>query len=95
MKKAEFVAMVAGRTGLTRKDAEQMVDTVFDCLGEVLAKQDKLGVPGFGTFSTKTRQARIGRNPATGQEVEIPETQVPVFKPAKRLKEEVEGHASR
>ena len=67
MKKSEFVAVVAEKAGLTKKDAEKAMDAVFETVGDVLASGDKLQVSGFGTFETRTRAARTGHNPRTAR----------------------------
>lgn len=89
MKKSEFAALVAERAGIRKKDAERMVDLTFRCLGDVLAQGERVSVGGFGVFETRERAARTGRVPSTGEHIEIPAAQVPVFKPAKQLKEKV------
>ncbi|MCF8010875.1 MAG: HU family DNA-binding protein [Clostridiales bacterium] len=87
MNKAELVASVAKKSDLTKKESEKVVDTFFNCVEETLVKGDKLQLVGFGTFETKERAARKGRNPQTGEEIDIPESRVPSFKPGKQLKE--------
>ncbi len=89
MKKSEFVKQTAARAGMTQKDTEHVLDAVFSCLGDVLAEGERLTIPGFGTFDTKLRAARKGHIPSTGARISIPETVVPVFKPAKQLKEKL------
>lgn len=89
MKKSEFAALVAERAGIRKKDAERIVDLTFRCLGDVLAQGERVSVGGFGVFETRERAARTGHVPSTGEHIEIPAAQVPVFKPAKQLKEKV------
>ncbi|GMA50524.1 transcriptional regulator [Alicyclobacillus contaminans] len=87
MNKNELVNKVAEQTGLKKKDAEQAVNSVFAAIEEALAAGEKVQVIGFGTFETRKRAARSGRNPQTGEVIEIPESTVPAFKPGNRLKE--------
>ena len=89
MKRAEFVTMVAEKTGVTKKQAERMIDATFSCLGDVLAQGDKLSWSGFGAFETRQRAAREGHIPSTGERIEIPAANIPVFKPSRQLKEKV------
>lgn len=89
MKRAEFVTMVAEQTGVTKKQAERVIDATFSCLGDVLAQGDKLTWTGFGAFETRQRAAREGHMPSTGERIEIPATNVAVFKPSKQLKEKL------
>ena len=91
MKKSEFVAVVAEKAGLTKKDAEKAMDAVFETVGDVLASGDKLQVIGFGTFETRTRAARTGHNPRTGEEIAIAAATLPAFKPGKALKDKVDA----
>lgn len=89
MKKAEFVTLVAEQAGVTKKDAERVIDTTFRCLGDVIAAGERLSVTGFGAFETKQRAAREGHIPSTGERIVIPAATIPVFKPAKQLKEKL------
>lgn len=89
MKKSEFVTLVAEKTGLSKKDTEKTMDTIFASMIDVLADGDKLQMSGFGTFETKTRAARTGHNPRTREAIEIPAATVPVFKASKTLKDKV------
>ena len=91
MKKSEFVAVVAEKAGLTKKDVEKAMDAVFETVGDVLASGDKLQVSGFGTFETRTRAARTGHNPRTGEEIAIAAATLPAFKPGKALKDKVDA----
>ncbi len=90
MNKAEFIAQVAKRSGTTKKDAEKMVEAVFGTLSDLLVQGDKVNLPGFGAFETRTRSARTCRNIHTGEPIAVAEARVPVFKPAKTLKERVD-----
>lgn len=87
--KAQLVSDVATATGLTKKDATAAVDAVFSSIQAFLAKGEKVQLIGFGNFEVRQRAARKGRNPQTGQEIEIPASKVPAFKPGKALKDAV------
>ena len=89
MNKTELVAAVAEKAGLTKKDAERIVSATFETVTETLKKGDKVSVSGFGIFEVKTREARIGRNPRTKEEIKIPATKLPAFKASKTLKDAV------
>jgi DNA-binding protein HU-beta len=87
--KTDLVNAVAEKSGLTKKDAEKAVGALFDTVGEALAAGDKVQVVGFGTFEVRERAARKGRNPQTGEEIEIAAARLPVFKAGKGLREAV------
>ena len=87
MNKTELIAAVAEKTGLTKKDAERVVSATFETVTDTLKKGDKVSVSGFGIFEVKTREARIGRNPRTKEEIKIPATKLPAFKASKTLKD--------
>lgn len=87
--KAELVSEVASKTKLTKKQVVNTVDAIFDSIQENLAKGEKVQLIGFGTFGVRHRAARKGRNPQTGDEIEIPASEVPAFKPGKALKDAV------
>ena len=89
MNKSELVASVAEVAELTKKDAEKAVNAVFASLQKALVEDDKVQIIGFGTFEVRTRAARKGRNPQTGETIEIPASKNPVFKAGKALKEAV------
>lgn len=89
MNRTELIAAVAEKAGMTKKDAEQAVLSTLDAISAAMAAGDKVQLAGFGTFETKTREARTGRNPKTGEAIEIPAACVPVFKPGKALKDKV------
>ena len=89
MNKADLVAKVAEKSGVTQKDAEKAVAGIFAAVQEALAAGDKVQVLGFGTFEVKERAARTGRNPQTGEELQIAASKNPSFKPGKALKEAV------
>ncbi|WP_347300292.1 HU family DNA-binding protein [Dolosigranulum savutiense] len=87
--KADLVDKVADKTSLTKKDSNAAVEAVFDSIQEFLAEEEKVQLIGFGTFEVRERAARKGRNPQTGEEIQIPATKVPAFKAGKNLKEAV------
>lgn len=89
MKKADFVSLVAEQSGMTKKDTEACVEVVFRTLGDILAQGERVTLTGFGTFDTKQRAARSVCVPTTGEKAEIPAACVPVFRPAKQLKEKL------
>ena len=89
MNKSELVASVAEAAELTKKDAEKAVNAVFASVQKALVEDDKVQIIGFGTFEVRTRAARKGRNPQTGETIDIPESKNPVFKAGKALKEAV------
>jgi len=94
MTKADLVEEVAKVTELTRKDSEVIVDTLFESVIKALRVGDKLEVRGFGSFRVRQRNARVGRNPKTGEKVEVPAKRVPYFKPSKELKDLINGDGS-
>lgn len=87
MNKTELVAMVAEKTNISKKDALRGIDAVFASITESLQKGEKVQIIGFGNFEVRDRAARKGRNPQTGQEIFIPASKVPAFKPGKALKD--------
>ncbi len=89
MNKTELIAAVAEKTGLTKKDAERVVSTTFETVTATIKKGEKVSVSGFGIFEVKTREARIGRNPRTKEEIKIPATKLPAFKASKTLKDAI------
>ena len=89
MNKTELIAEVANKAGLSRKDAEKALGAVVETITEAVVKGDKVQLVGFGSFETKQREARTGRNPMTKETIEIPATRVPVFKAGKALKDAV------
>lgn len=89
MKKNEFITLIAEKTGMTKKDAEKAADAVFEAVADVLASGDRLQLTGFGTFKTRVRPARLGRNPKTGEPMQIEEAVIPVFEAGKQLREKV------
>ena len=89
MNKTELIAIAAESAGLTKKDTERVLNAAIDAITASLVKGEKVQLSGFGTFETKEREARIGRNPHTKDAVEIPATKVPVFKASKALRDTV------
>ena len=89
MNKKELIKAVVEATGLPKKDVTTVVDATFDKITEALKNGDKVKLSGFGNFEVRERAARKGRNPQTGEEILIPESKVPAFKPAKLLRETV------
>ncbi|NBO63262.1 MAG: integration host factor subunit beta [Acidobacteria bacterium] len=87
MTKAELVDEVALAAKLTRKESEVIVDEVFKNIVQTLNRGEKIELRGFGSFRVRQRRARRGRNPKTGEPVDIPAKRVPYFKPGKELKE--------
>ncbi|MDD3654107.1 MAG: HU family DNA-binding protein [Desulfotomaculaceae bacterium] len=90
MNKAELISSVAEKTELTKKDSEKAVAAMLDTIGEALSKGDKVQLVGFGTFEIRERAARKGRNPQTGEEININAARVPVFKAGKALRDSVD-----
>lgn len=86
MNKTKLTARVASLANLDRKTAEKAVSAVFEVLSQAFEAEEKVQIMGFGSFEVKTRAARTGRNPATGESIEIPESKTPVFKASKALK---------
>jgi DNA-binding protein HU-beta len=89
MNKAELISAVAEKTGLSKKDSEKAVNATFDTITDTLEIGDKVQLVGFGVFDVKQRGARVGRNPKTKEEIEIPASRVPQFKAGKLLKDAV------
>jgi DNA-binding protein HU-beta len=87
MNKTELIAQVAELSELTKKDANKAVDAVFNSISEALKQGDKVQIIGFGNFETRERAARKGRNPQTGEEIDIAASKVPAFKAGKALKD--------
>ena len=90
MNKSEWIAATAEASGITKKDAERVLNAAIDTITDALRRGDKVLLTGFGSFEVKSRQQRVGRNPQTRQAVNIPATKVPTFKPSQNLKEIVE-----
>ena len=86
MNKGDLTKAVAEGTGLSQADAGRAVDAVFDTISESIKGRESVAIAGFGTFVAKTSKARKGRNPSTGEEIDIPEKTSAAFKPASALK---------
>ena len=89
MNKTELIAATAERAGITKKDAERVLNAAIDAITADLVAGNKVQLSGFGIFETKKREARIGRNPHTKETIQIPATRVPAFKASKSLKDAV------
>jgi len=89
MTKAELIALIAEKSGLTKSDAEKAFSATFEVIAKKMAEKIKVLVPGFGGFSTKDRAEREGRNPKTGDKIKIPAATIASFKPATQLKETI------
>ena len=85
--KADLIEEVLRITELPRKESETVVETIFDSIIESLQKGEKIEIRGFGSFRTRQRRGRVGRNPKTGEKVEVPPKNIPFFKPSKELKD--------
>jgi len=90
LNKTDLISAVAGQAGITKKDAEKVINAFFTTVADALKAGDKVQLIGFGTFEVRSRQARKGRNPQTGAEINIPAAKVPAFKPGKALKDAVD-----
>ena len=90
MKKSDLSSHVASQASLSKAAADNVVNTVFSAITDALAKGETVAIAGFGTFTTKSRAARQGRNPRTGESIEIPASTVPSFKAAKALRDAVD-----
>ena len=89
MNKAELITSLAEKSSLTKKDVEVVLKAFVESVEEALEKGEKVQLVGFGTFETRKRAARVGRNPRTKEEINIPESTVPVFKAGKEFKDRV------
>jgi DNA-binding protein HU-beta len=89
MNKAELVEAISKVTTLTKADTERTIDAFVDIVSKNVKKKDGVKLVGFGTFAVSARKARVGRNPQTGEEIQIPARKVPVFRPGKELKDAV------
>jgi integration host factor subunit beta len=94
MTKADLIDEVSRLAELTRKDSEVIVETIFDSVVRSLRAGDKIEIRGFGSFRTRQRKPRVGRNPKTGERVEVPAKKIPFFKPSKELKDLVNDSAA-
>src|SRR5579863_9110386 len=91
--KADLVEEVVRVTELPRKESEAVVETIFESIIGALQGGDRIEIRGFGSFRTRQRRGRTGRNPKTGAKVEVPPKRIPFFKPSKELKDHVNGGA--
>jgi integration host factor subunit beta len=91
--KADLVEEVSRTTNMTRNDSEEAVETIFESIIRALQGGEKIEIRGFGSFRTRERRARVGRNPKTGARVEVPPKRVPFFKPSRELKDYVNSGA--
>ncbi len=89
MNKTDLIEQVAEKTGLTKKDSEKPLSAVLEGIEGALAKGESVQLVGFGTFEARERKAREGRNPGTGEKINIEAMKVPAFKPGKALKDQV------
>lgn len=89
MTKADLVAKIAGKATITKASAERVLNAFLESVQDVLVKENKLTLTGFGTFSLESRKARKGRNPRTGATINIPASKVVKFRPGKNLKDSV------
>jgi integration host factor subunit beta len=94
MTKADLVEEVIRVTEMPRKESETVVETIFESIISALRENDKIEIRGFGSFRTRQRRGRVGRNPKTGEKVEVPPKKIPYFKPSKELKEFVNTAAA-
>lgn len=90
MNKSELVEAIASGSGVTKADANRVLDTFMATITDVLKRGDQVVLPGFGSFSTGNRSARTGRNPQTGKAIQIPASRVAKFRAGKKLKEAVQ-----
>jgi integration host factor subunit beta len=93
MTKADLIDEISRLAELTRKDSEVIVETIFDSVVRSLRAGDKIEIRGFGSFRTRQRKPRVGRNPKTGERVDVPAKKIPFFKPSKELKDLVNNSA--
>ena len=89
MTKSDLVERIAEKLDVTKKEAEAIVNVVFGSIVDAVKREEKVELRGFGCFKVKTKRARKGRNPRTGEEIDIPPKRVPYFKPGKDMKEVV------
>ena len=90
MTKSELILKITSKNSyLYHKDVYKIIDTLFNCVTKALKDGDRVELRGFGTFTTKLRNARIGRNPKTGEPVAIPQKKMPFFKMGKLMKERI------
>jgi integration host factor subunit beta len=93
--KADLIEEVLRVTEVPRRDSETIVETIFESIIQSLQKGEKIEIRGFGSFRTRQRRGRVGRNPKTGEKVEVPAKKIPFFKPSKELKDFVNNSEAR
>jgi DNA-binding protein HU-beta len=91
MNKQDLVAQLSAQLDVSKREAGDAVDAVFDSIARAVAKGEKVAIPGFGSFEKRKRAARTARNPQTGAAIKVPATSVPAFKAGKEFKEAVSG----
>lgn len=89
MNKAQLIDKIAKRLDLPKAHVESFLEAALDCIQEAVQADEEVKLVGFGSFSRKLRKAKVGRNPRTGESVEIPGTAIPSFKPGKEFKDKV------
>ena len=89
MNKTELIEVVSSKAEVTKAEAGRVVNAVLDAVNEGLKKDGKVVLPGFGSFEVRSRTARVGRNPRTGEQIKIKASKVPAFKPGKGMKDAV------
>ncbi|HHY70253.1 MAG TPA: HU family DNA-binding protein [Thermoanaerobacterales bacterium] len=89
MNKAELISVMAEKSGMTKKDSEKALNAFIQAVEEALVERDRVQLVGFGTFEVRERSARKGRNPQTGEEIDIPAASVPAFRAGKALKDSI------
>ena len=94
MTKADLIEEVSRVVEMTRKESEVIVEAIFDSIVKSLRTGDKIEIRGFGSFRTRQRRGRIGRNPKTGAKVQVPPKRIPFFKPSKELKDFVNTNSA-
>ena len=94
MTKAELIEEVSRDVEMTRKDSEVIIEAIFDGMVRALRRGDKVEIRGLGSFRTRQRQARVGRNPKMGARVEVPAKRIPFFKPSKEVKDLVNANST-
>ena len=95
MKKSDLVDAISERAGVPKAQAQNIIEDVFELIADALSKGEKIDLRGFGTFSTRDSAARTGRNPQTGEAIQIPARRVPGFKPGKELRDRVNDAAKK
>lgn len=91
MNKKELIDSIASKTGESKRLVNDFLDTTLDTIEGAVKKGERVSIPGFGTFERRARSARMARNPRTGEEIKVPATKVPAFKPGATFKSNVSG----